>query len=155
MMVLREAGEADLAAVLPLMQQLRPHLTSLGDFVERWRRMSAAGYRLLVLWEGDTPSALGGFRVQESLIHGKFLYVDDLVTDATQRGTGLGARLMEALKVETQKLGCAKLVLDTALDNVLGHRFYYRHGLLAMALRFNIPIAEGVIVSCGNTSVSA
>jgi hypothetical protein len=28
-------------------------------------------------------------------------------------------------------------VLDTPLTNVLGHRFYYRNGLLARALRFN------------------
>lgn len=49
MMVLREAGEADLAAVLPLMQQLRPHLTSVGDFAQRGRRMSDAGYGLLAM----------------------------------------------------------------------------------------------------------
>jgi hypothetical protein len=27
-----------------------------------------------------------------------------------------------------------QLVLDTGLDNALGHRFYYRQGLLALAL---------------------
>jgi hypothetical protein len=37
---------------------------------------------------------------------------------------------------EGQALGCARLVLDTPLTNVLGHRFYYRNGLLATALRF-------------------
>jgi hypothetical protein len=31
-------------------------------------------------------------------------------------------------------------VLDTALDNVPGHRFYYRQGMLARALRFSRPI---------------
>jgi hypothetical protein len=31
-------------------------------------------------------------------------------------------------------------VLDSGLANALGHRFYYRHGLLATALRFNLPL---------------
>ena len=43
---------------------------------------------------------------------------------------------MARLKREAAALGCAKLVLDTPLTNVLGHRFYYRNGLLASALRF-------------------
>jgi hypothetical protein len=38
---------------------------------------------------------------------------------------------------EGRALGCRKLVLDTALENTLAHRFYYRQGLLAMSLRFN------------------
>jgi len=137
-MITREASETELSAVFPLMRQLRPHLSSPEDFAERWRRMSAAGYRLLVLWDGATPRALAGYRTQESLIHSRFLYVDDLVTDAPDRGKRLGARLMDALKEEARKLGRAKLVLDAGLDNALGHRFYYRQGLLAMALRFNI-----------------
>jgi hypothetical protein len=30
--------------------------------------------------------------------------------------------------------------IDTGLDNFLAHRFYFRQGLLAQALRFNIPL---------------
>lgn len=139
-MIMREANESELAAVFPLMQQLRPHLSSPEDFAHRWRRLSAAGYRLMVLWDGGAPRALAGHRVQESMIHGKFLYVDDLVTDAVERGKGSGATLVDALKLEARKLGCTKLVLDTGLDNVLGHRFYYRQGLVAIALRFNVAV---------------
>ncbi len=134
-------GEAEIAACYPLMRQLRPHLASQAEFVARWRRQSADGYRILAVWTDAQPSALAGFRVQESLIHGRFLYVDDLVADAGERSTGHGGRLLAHLKIEGRELGCRKLVLDTALDNVLGHRFYYRNGLLAMALRFNTPLA--------------
>jgi hypothetical protein len=34
-------------------------------------------------------------------------------------------------------------VLDTPLSNVLGHRFYYRNGLLAGALRFGMNMQPG------------
>jgi hypothetical protein len=40
--------------------------------------------------------------------------VDDLVTDAADRGKGLGARLMGALKDEARKLGCASSFLIPA-----------------------------------------
>jgi ribosomal protein S18 acetylase RimI-like enzyme len=134
-------GEAEIAACYPLMRQLRPHLASQAEFVARWRRQNADGYRILAVWTDAQPKALAGFRVQENLIHGRFLYVDDLVTDTAVRSTGHGGRLLAHLKIEGRELGCRKLVLDTALDNVLGHRFYYRNGLLAMALRFNTPLA--------------
>lgn len=134
--------EKRIVACFPLMRQLRPHLETEDVFVARWRRQSAeAGYGLLAVWGERGPLALAGYRLMENLIHGRFLYVDDLVTDAAARGGGHGGRLLDQLKREGRDLGCAKLVLDTALDNVLGHRFYYRNGLLAQALRFNVPLA--------------
>jgi ribosomal protein S18 acetylase RimI-like enzyme len=138
---LRSVGEAEVGACYDLMRQLRPHLASVEDFVERWRRQSADGYRILAVWSGHGPCALAGFRVSESLMHGRFLYVDDLVADVGARRRGHGARLLDRLKAEGRSMGCAKLVLDTGLDNALGHRFYYRQGLLAMALRFAMPLS--------------
>ena len=132
--------ETAAAACFPVMRQLRPHLASAAEPAERWRSQSGDGYRLLALWLDGAPAALAGYRMQENLIHGRFVYVDDLVTDETRRGGGHGARLMDRLKRETRALGCKRLVLDTPLTNVLGHRFYYRNGLLATALRFGIAV---------------
>jgi ribosomal protein S18 acetylase RimI-like enzyme len=133
--------EIDVAACYGLMRQLRPHLTSEHEFIERWRRQTTAGYRLLAICLGPTPLALAGYRVQENLVHGRHLYIDDLVTDEALRGSGHGGVLLERLKIEGRALGCDKLVLDSALNNALGHRFYYRQGLLAAALRFTMPLA--------------
>ena len=139
---LRYAEDAEaVAACFPGMRQLRPHLASPGELVERWRRQAEAGYRLLAAWQGGQPVALAGFRLQENLVHGRFLYVDDLVTDAAVRSAGHGAGLLAAVAAEGRRLGIGRLVLDTPLDNVLGHRFYYRQGLLARALRFSMPLA--------------
>jgi ribosomal protein S18 acetylase RimI-like enzyme len=136
----RVVGEADIAACFALMRALRPQLSSEAEFVERWRRQSEQGYAIFALWRAQRPVALAGFRVLENFVHGRFLYVDDLVTDESERRHGHGARLLDRLKAEGRVLGCRKLVLDTALENTLGHRFYYRQGLLAMSLRFNCPL---------------
>jgi GNAT superfamily N-acetyltransferase len=130
----------DAAACYPLMRQLRPHLESEAVFLARWQRQVTQGYRMLALWHDGRPVALAGFRVQENLVHGAHFYVDDLVTDETLRSAGHGKQVMDRLKEEGRRLGCDRLVLDTPLTNVLGHRFYYRNGLLAAALRFNTPL---------------
>jgi len=122
----------------PVMAQLRPHLASVDEFVARWRRQVAHGYRLVALFDDSRVLALAGFRVQENLVYGRHLYIDDLVTDEALRGAGYGEQLMIFLKRKAQTEGCQRLVLDTPLSNSLGHRFYFRHGLLATSLRFQI-----------------
>jgi hypothetical protein len=85
-------GELEIAACYPVMVLLRPHLGSADELVARITRQRDAGYRLLALWRAGTPVALAGYRFEENLIHGKFVYVDDLVTAADERRGGLGAR---------------------------------------------------------------
>ena len=137
--------EAEVRSCFPLMKQLRPHLLSEDEFVTRWARQLKDGYRLMMLLAGESGKeqvvAVAGYRVQENLVYGRFLYVDDLVSDEGARGSGFGAQLMDSLKLETKVQGCGKLVLDTALSNSLAQRFYFRNGLLATAMRFNFAVA--------------
>ncbi len=69
----RVVGEADIAACYALMRALRPQLSSEAEFIERWRRQSEQGYSIVVIWRAQRPVALAGFRVQENLVHGRFL----------------------------------------------------------------------------------
>jgi GNAT superfamily N-acetyltransferase len=140
--VLRHAeGDADIAACFPVMVQLRPHLAGPEELVVRVARQREVGYRILAAWRKGAPIGLAGYRIEENLIHGRFVYVDDLVTAEGERRQRLGALLLDTVATEGRRLGCGRLVLDTALDNVLAHRFYYRQGLLARALRFSREIA--------------
>ncbi|MFZ6688861.1 GNAT family N-acetyltransferase [Undibacterium sp. SXout11W] len=137
LLLIRVSEEIQLAAVLPLMQQLRPHLADLNSWIAYWKRASKAGYRLWSLAKSDQIVALASYRIAENLVHGQYLYVEDLVTDQSERGSGYGQILMELLKQEALSQDCGKIVLDTGLNNSLAHRFYYRQGLLASSLRFN------------------
>ncbi len=78
-------NRADLAKCFSVMQQLRPHITGEADFIERAERQMTAGYRLLVASEDGTVIGLAGYRAQENLIYGPFVYVDDLVVAADAR----------------------------------------------------------------------
>lgn len=135
--------DREVAACFPVIVLLRPHLASAEELVARVARQRSAGYRILAAWRNAGPIALAGYRVEENLVHGSFVYVDDLVTAEGERRGGVGARLLDAVAGEGRRAGCSRLVLDTGLDNVLAHRFYYRRGLLARALRFSREIAAG------------
>jgi GNAT superfamily N-acetyltransferase len=132
--------EKEARTCFELLRELRPHLASEDAFVEQWQRQKTSGYRLLMLRQGEALLALAGFRLQENLVHGLHLYVDDLVTRESARSSGYGQIMMNRLKEEARRLCCEKLLLDTPLNNVLGHRFYYREGLFATALRFSLTI---------------
>jgi len=108
LLLIRVFEESQLAAVLPLMQQLRPHLADLNSWIAYWTRASRAGYRLWSLTKSDQIVALASYRIAENLVHGQYLYVEDLVTDQAERGSGYGQILMELLKGEALSQGCGK-----------------------------------------------
>jgi GNAT superfamily N-acetyltransferase len=128
--------DAEIAACFPVMRMLRPHLATAEELCTRVRRQAEAGYRILAAWRGDEAVGLAGYRPQENLIRGPFCYVDDLVVREGIRGSGLGARLLAEVRTEAFARGMPWLVLDTAVDNALGQRFYFRFGMLPAALRF-------------------
>lgn len=127
---------SDLRLAAPLMQALRPQLDGDADFAARVQRQRLQGYQLLGAFAADgSLAALAGYRLQENLGCGRFLYVDDLVTAPACRGGGWGARLLRALERVARAEGCARLVLDTGLTNAAAQRFYLRAGLCLGALR--------------------
>ena len=140
---LRDVDTDDqLRACYPVMKQLRPHLEAEDDFVARVTRMRQQGYRILAAWEHGEVVALAGYRLQENLVYGTFLYVDDLVAGEKSRSQRWGAHLLDKLTTYAERADCVKLVLDTGLTNGLAQRFYFREGLLPGALRFGKLLKE-------------
>ncbi|WP_193087928.1 GNAT family N-acetyltransferase [Advenella sp. FME57] len=134
-------NETQIRAAFAVMQQLRPHLANAHDLLERVQRMQQNdGYRMLAIWNNTDVIAVAGYRLQENLIYGPFLYVDDLVTLDTVRGQRCGAKLLQALQTIGIDAGCARLVLDTGLANSLAQRFYFRQGLLSTGLHFGMTL---------------
>jgi ribosomal protein S18 acetylase RimI-like enzyme len=134
--------DAALAACFGVMQQLRPKLLDAARFVAQVRRQAAQGYRVLALWDDGRAVACAGYRVTENLIRGRFMYVDDLVTDAAERSRRHGDRLFDALIAEARRQGCRSLVLDSGVDNGAAHRFYFRRRMTVTALHFALPLDD-------------
>lgn len=129
-------GEGAFQASFDLMRVLRPHLTDPASYVAQLVRQTEQGYRLLAVWGRERIVGLVGYRRLENLLYGRFVYVDDLVVTPDLQGSGLGARLLAAVRDEAVQEGCDHFVLDTGLHMPLAQRFYFRQGLLARGMHF-------------------
>lgn len=132
----------DVISCFELMKQLRPKLENAEVFLEKVLRMQKSGYRLLVAYENSTPVGLAGYRLDEMLVHGKYIYVDDLVTSEHKRGQGLGEKLLNKVFELANKQKCNKVILDTGIGNSFAQRFYFRMGMLPVALHFSYELGR-------------
>lgn len=126
-----EHAETDeqIAATFDVMRQLRPHL-SREEYVPLVRALAASdGFRLAALSDGGEVRAVAGYRLMNMLYCGRILYLDDLVVDEGARSGGYGKRLLDWLKEEGRREGCAELQLISRVIREQAHRFYFREGL--------------------------
>ena len=84
--------------------------------------------------------ALAGFRLEEMLAYGRYLYVDDLITDESERSRGFGALLFDRLKSIALAEECAALHLDSGVQRCGAHRFYFREGMHIPSYHFSMPL---------------
>lgn len=122
------ATDEEVVATYPVMLELRPHLDE-AEYLVTVSRMRESGYRLASVYDAGCVKAVAGFRVRESLAQGRFLYVDDLVTDESARSQGYGSLLLSWLEGEAHRAGCEQLRLDSGVQRTEAHRFYFREGM--------------------------
>jgi len=109
-------------------KELRPHLRSEDELVERWRVQTREGFQIVYIPDGDTVLAAAGYRILNTLAWGHILYIDDLVAIAARHKTGLGTTLLQFLQEEARRLGCDAVHLDTGYQRHLAHMAYLRNG---------------------------
>ena len=132
----------------PLMWQLRPHLGPDGvvdnadDFVSAVRAQRPEGYRLAATFDCDRMTCLSGFRVVRMLARGCHMYVDDLVTDETLRGTGAGKVMFAWLVAEARRCGCTRLHLDSGVQRHAAHAFYFGRRMQIQAHHFALDLND-------------
>jgi GNAT superfamily N-acetyltransferase len=133
-----EPGDARLGAeVLPVLLELRPHLTA-ESFDAIFREGWPQGLRFLAAYEGERCVGVAGWRILASTFTIRKLYVDDLVTAGDARSGGVGQALLAELKARAKAAGCTKLDLDSGVQRGRAHRFYFREGLTITAYHFDI-----------------
>ena len=127
------------AEILPVLQQLRPHLTAEA-FAAIYEEGYATGLRFLAAYDGDRCVGLAGWRLWAKTNAVRELYVDDLVTDEATRSKGVGAALLGELEHRARAAGCTVLALDSGVHRAGAHRFYFREGMSIASYRFQKPL---------------
>jgi GNAT superfamily N-acetyltransferase len=135
-----DPADSVLAEILPVLQELRPHLDLdlLRDiYAEGWGQ----GLRFSAVFdESDSCVAVAGWRIVVTTASVRKLYVDDLVTTSAARSTGLGRLLMAHLRRIAATNGCFDLELDSGLQRADAHRFYFREGMHVSSFHFRSKV---------------
>lgn len=119
---------ADLGSGFKVLRELRTNL-SFERFLELNNAAKHAdGYKLLAAFEAGLCIAVMGYRVLFDFVHGKHVYVDDLVVTEGCRSKGVGAALLGEAETVAQRMNCDVLRLCTGIENEAGKRFYEREG---------------------------
>ena len=139
MRVKTAATDSEILQCYSVMQQLRPHI-SRGEFVARVREQMKSGYQLIYADACKDICAVAGFRLSLNLAWGKFLYVDDLVTDETRRSKGAGQILVNWLIDHAKENGCDELHLDSGVQRHGAHKFYLRLGMIISSHHFALKL---------------
>ncbi len=123
-----------------VMRELRPQFRRRDQFVDHVRRQQRGGYVLVFLESGGEVRAVAGYRILESLFSGRFMYVDDLVTRATDRSAGYGGELLDWLTEEARAQGCENFELDSGVQRFDAHRFYFRKRMKISSYHFVLKL---------------
>lgn len=126
--------------LLPVLLELRPHLTP-----ELFREVYEAGHpqglRFSAAYaDGGRCVGAAGWRIISTTSSLRKLYIDDLVTAAATRSTGVGHALVEHLDGHARAAGCHELDLDSGTHRTGAHRFYLRERFDIVAFHFARPL---------------
>lgn len=124
---------------LPVLQQLRPHLTAeLLDQV--LLEGESQGLRFLAAFDRVRCVGVAGWRVVANTSGIRILYVDDLVTDTAVRRRGVGSALLSEVRDRGIAAGCRTLELDSGVQRYDAHRFYLRERMAITAHHFDLDL---------------
>jgi len=133
--------EAELRATFPVMVQLRTHLTEEGYLAQVAHQREHDAYRVVAAYEGDAVVAVAGFRLATALALGRYVYIDDLVTDDAARSLGHGKALLDWIADWARDQGCSGLHLDSGVQRHAAHRFYLRERMDIVFFHFRKQLA--------------
>ena len=134
------ATDEEVAACYPVMAELRPQI-SADEFVERIKHQTQiADYRLACLIDSEVK-AVAGYRISQNLAWGNFLYVDDLVSQSSDRSKGYGGALFDWLVAHARENGCDQFHLDSGVQRFEAHRFYLTKRMAIEAHHFGMKLS--------------
>lgn len=115
-------------------RQLRPHLPE--NYVTKMKRVFEGGGRMCVAERDGAVAGVAVYRIHENTSSGMHMYVDDLVTDESQRSRGVGKALLDYLQTLARELKCETFKLDSGTQRQQAHKFYFREGMTVHAFHF-------------------
>jgi GNAT superfamily N-acetyltransferase len=141
----RELGPDETALAHAAMVELGRDVGNAAAFAERVNaELRPEGYRLVAALEPGEEQAVAaaGFRVGHDLVHGSYLFVDDLATRERFRRHGHAGALIDWIKAEARRQGCRYVALESGVHRHDAHRLYLNHGFDISSYHFRLKLED-------------
>lgn len=114
----------EIIEAFPVMKQLRTHLdeSTYLDLVREAKEKDR--YKMFALYDSHKVVAVIGFTPMITLYYGRFVWVCDLVTDASRRSKGSGKKLLTYVHEWVKENKYDSVALSSGLQRTEAHRFY-------------------------------
>ncbi|MEA2432613.1 MAG: hypothetical protein QOG54_70 [Actinomycetota bacterium] len=129
-------GDPRLGEIYPVMHELRTEMSE-DQFNEIYAEGHPIGYRVVGLFDDGACRATAGYHLTHMFLHGRILYVDDLITLASERSKGYGKAMNDYLIAVARSAGCSTIQLDSGSFRHDAHRFYFREGYVITSFHFS------------------
>lgn len=123
-----------LAGTEEVHRQLRPQLPA--DYPAKMQRIFRDGGEMCVAVRNKKVVGVAIYREFENTHVGRRFYVDDLVSDESERSSGVGRALMAYLQRATRDRGYPGLDLESGTRRTRAHRSYFREGFFITSYSF-------------------
>jgi GNAT superfamily N-acetyltransferase len=130
-----ELSRAEMLLQLTLIVQLSPDIKQK-EYKSLLDEMLRNGYRMVGVFDGNKCIGISGFWIGTKLYSGKYLEPDNVVIEKKYRSKGVGKMLLKWLEAEAKRNKCKTIMLDAYLENISGHKFYWREGFVARGFHF-------------------
>jgi ribosomal protein S18 acetylase RimI-like enzyme len=128
-----------------VLHELRQDL-DLGQFFSLYKSAKRADdYTLVAALVDGKEVGVMGYRTLYDYVHGKHLYIDDLVVSKEQRSKGIGKMLLKYAEEIAASTQCQVLRLSTGIENERGKTFYEREGWTLRSVSYKKRIESSAI----------
>ena len=95
---------------------------------------------MAVLLDQNSIRAIAVFRCHHTTFHGLRFYLDDLVTDESNRAKGLGSEMLSWCERKAAERECDVFDLESGTQRSRAHKFYFRNSFEIFAFSFTKTI---------------
>ena len=131
--------EEEIQNCYSVMAELRPHISADEFLMQVKRQMKESNFRLVYL-NDEGVKAVGGFRVSEWLLGGKYLEIEDLAAKDGERSKGYGGALFDWILEYAKQKNCDQIKLVSHVKRFGAHRFYLNKRMIIEAHYFSLAL---------------
>ncbi|QKF67273.1 hypothetical protein AVENP_1727 [Arcobacter venerupis] len=138
-MEIKIASEEEIKYCYTLMHQIREDLSE-NDFFSMIAEQIKNGYQVIYVTENNQIICVVGFNILQKLSWGKYLYIEDFVTEKSAQYSSAAKVLFDFIKIYAKQQNCKSIHLDSSVIRKEAHKFYLSQNMQIDSHHFSIKI---------------